>query len=57
MDSKAAVAPSRYRSTSTRLRWSTIAGLDETVAIPLLEEFGGPASGRSGFRHLEQERP
>jgi hypothetical protein len=31
--------------------------LDETVAIPLLEEFGGSASGRSGFRYLEQERP
>jgi hypothetical protein len=31
--------------------------LDETVAIPLLDELSGPASGRSRFRHLEQERP
>jgi hypothetical protein len=31
--------------------------LDETVAIPLLDEFSGLAFGRSRFRHLEQERP
>jgi hypothetical protein len=31
--------------------------LDETVAIPLLDEFSEPPSGRSRFRHLEQERP
>jgi hypothetical protein len=31
--------------------------LDETVTIPLLEEFSGPAASRPRFRHLEQERP
>ena len=31
--------------------------LDETVAIPLLDELTAPAPGGSRFCHLEQERP
>ena len=31
--------------------------LDETVAIPLLDQIGRPAAGRARFRDLEQQRP